>query len=430
MRILTSGALAALVALSACGEKETILQGARESILPETAVAIANSAPALNLSGARTNASWTHRMGESDHSITHPALAARLNEVFAVQFGAAVGKGTRISADPIVAGGRVFVMDAASQVVALTTGGQPIWTRALVPPYDTATQASGGGIAYGDGKVFATSGFGELTAIDPATGRVLWTQDLDAPGGSAPTVRDGLVYIAARDGTAWAINTETGRIAWTLRGAPGVTSFGAGVGPAVTGDLAIMPFPGGELRAVFAKGGLARWSSVVAGGRTGYAATLFSDITADPVVSGNTVYAGNIAGRAAAVDLGNGETRWSIPMAAKGPMQPAGNSVFLVNDLNQLVRVSAATGDVIWQIDLPKYAETRRNNRYYAHFGPILAGGRLIVASSDGVLRQFDPRSGSLVGSYQLSAPAAALPAVAGGVLYVVTTDAKLHAFR
>lgn len=430
MRILTSGALAAAVLLSACGEKEEILPGAREAILPETALSVANSAPALSLAAARTNASWTHRMGEADHSISHPALAARLTEIFSVGYGAGVGRGTRISADPVVAGGRVFVMDAAAHVVALSAAGQPLWTRPLVPPFDNAQQASGGGIAFGDGKVFATSGFGELTAMDPATGRVLWTQDLDAPGGSAPTVRDGLVYVAARDGTAWAIDTDTGRIAWTQRGAPGQASFGAGVGPAVTGELAIMPFPGGELRAVFAKGGLARWSSVVAGGRTGFASTIISDLTADPVVSGDSVYGGNIAGRAAAISLGSGETRWSIPMAAKGPMLPAGNSVFWVNDLNQLVRVSAATGDVIWQIDLPKYAETRRNNRYFAHYGPILAGGRLIVASSDGVLRQFDPRSGSLVGSYQLSAPAAALPAVAGGVLYVVTTDAKLHAFR
>lgn len=369
-------------------------------------------------------------MGEADHAIAHPAFGTRADEVFVTQFGAGEGRGTRITADPIVAGGRVFVMDARASVVALSAGGEPIWTRALVPPFDRATEASGGGLAYGGGKLFATSGFGELTALDPSTGRVLWTQDLDAPGGAAPTVRDGLVYVAGRNGTGWAIDTENGRIRWTLQGAPGQASFGAGAGPAVTGDLAIMPFPGGELRAVFAKGGLPRWSSVVAGGRVGYAANIISDITGDPVVSGNTVYSGNVAGRAAAIDLATGETKWSIPFAAKAPMLPAGNSVFFVSDLNQLVRVDAATGDPIWQVNLPRFARTRRANRLYAHYGPILAGGRLYVASSDGLLRQFDPRSGNLTGAAALEAPAAAMPAVAGGIMYVVTTDGKLHGFR
>ncbi len=35
----------------------------------------------------------------------------------------------------------------------------------------------------------------------------------------------------------------------------------------------------------------------------------------------------------------------------------------------------------------------------YAHYGPVLAGGRLVVASSDGLLRFFSPTDGSLVGT-------------------------------
>ena len=65
-----------------------------------------------------------------------------------------------------------------------------------------------------------------------------------------------------------------------------------------------------------------------------------------------------------------------------------------------------------------------------AHFGPVLAGGRLIVASSDGLIRAFDPASGALAGSVELPGGAASAPAVAGGVLYVVTKDGKLRAFR
>ncbi|MBC7142188.1 MAG: PQQ-binding-like beta-propeller repeat protein, partial [Rhodobacteraceae bacterium] len=59
-----------------------------------------------------------------------------------------------------------------------------------------------------------------------------------------------------------------------------------------------------------------------------------------------------------------------------------------------------------------------------------LAGGRLVVASSDGLIRSFDPTSGALLSSVELPNGAASAPAIAGGVLYVVTKDGKLRAFR
>jgi len=72
----------------------------------------------------------------------------------------------------------------------------------------------------------------------------------------------------------------------------------------------------------------------------------------------------------------------------------------------------------------------RRRRGIFAHYGPVLAGGRLIVASSDGVLREADPASGRLLRETPLGAPAAADPVVAQGTLYVVTADGRLHALR
>jgi outer membrane protein assembly factor BamB len=66
----------------------------------------------------------------------------------------------------------------------------------------------------------------------------------------------------------------------------------------------------------------------------------------------------------------------------------------------------------------------------FAHFGPVVAGGRVIVASSDGVLRVFDPVSGALTGQVELPNGAASAPVVAGGVLYVIDRDGTLRAFR
>jgi outer membrane protein assembly factor BamB len=132
------------------------------------------------------------------------------------------------------------------------------------------------------------------------------------------------------------------------------------------------------------------------------------------------------------VNADTGLTVWSARDGALSPVAVAGGSVFLVNDEDQLVRLSAATGEDIWRVDMPYFTKDKdkRRRAIVAHYGPVLAGGRLILASSDGLIRAFDPASGALVATVDLPGGAASAPAVAGGVLYVVTADGKLRAFR
>ena len=113
-------------------------------------------------------------------------------------------------------------------------------------------------------------------------------------------------------------------------------------------------------------------------------------------------------------------------------MLPAGNSVFLVNDQAQLLRLDASTGGRVWAQKLPYFTKqiVRKQSRVWNHYGPVLAGNRLYLASSDGYLRVFDPASGALVGTAEIPGGAAAAPAVAGQTLYVVTHDGQLIAYR
>ncbi len=418
-----------LVFLVACSERDVILPGAREAVRPGDGV---NTSAPISLPAARANANWTHRNGEADHKISHPALAG-LNQIFAVDIGDGDSRRARITADPIVANGVIYTLDARARVTATATSGAPVWVADVQPGNDNRADASGGGLAYGDGRVFVTSGYGEVTALDAASGGTLWTQDLDAPGTSAPTVQGDLLYVVGRDSTAWAIEVSNGRVRWQKTGTPSVSGFSGGAGPAVSGDLAVLPFDSGEVVAAFPQGGLQRWSTVISGARAGAASAILTDIGGDPVIDGGRVYVGNATGRTAAIDAFSGERIWTATEGAVSPVWPAGGSVFLINDISQLVRLDAATGDSIWRTELPAFEEGgsfRQRRSVFANYGPVLAGGRLIVASSDGQIRAFDPRSGALVGNAALPGGAASQPAVAGGTLYVVTKAGQLVAFR
>lgn len=427
-------AVAGFGMLMGCSDPEIRLPGERLDLrgAPVASVQDGNVARPISLPAAQMNASWSQRNGGAAHRIAHPSLSANLTQIFAVNIGAGNSRRARITADPVVSAGRVFTMDAAGQVVASTTGGAAIWARDLSPPLDAPREASGGGLAAGNAVVIASTGFGQVVAMDPATGGVFWRQDLDAPGTSAPTIAGDLAYVIARDGRAWALDLSSGRIRWTHSGNPAPTNYAGGAGAAVAGDIAIFPLTNGEVLATFPEGGLRRWSTNVTGARPGQAAATLSDLASDPVIDGNRVYVGNVSGRVAALSLANGDRIWTATDGAVSPVWPAGGSVFLVNDLSQLVRLDAADGTAIWRVQLPGFVETRERRQHtrFAHYGPILAGGRLIVASGDGVIRQFDPISGGLVGMVELPGGAASAPVVAGGVLYVVSQNGQLHAFR
>nr|WP_272911571.1 PQQ-like beta-propeller repeat protein [Loktanella sp. M215] len=422
----------ALATLTACGEKDIILPGVREPIRSD--MAEVNSARPISMPAAQFNASWSHRNGAADHTVMQPALAAQLSQIFAVNIGEGDDKSARITADPVVSGGLVYTLDARSHVTAVTTGGAPVWTADITPPTDMHTDASGGGLAIGSGLLVVSTGYGTLTALDPATGGTVWVQELNAPGTSAPAVMGDLIYVVSRDSTAWAIDVANGRIRYQVNGIPSDTSYGGGAGPAVSADLAVFPFPSGEVTGVFPEGGIQRWSQIVSGDRPGQAYGTLTDIAGDPVIDGDRVYVGNFTGVTVAIDAASGERIWTAGEGASGPVWPAGDSVFMVNDLNELVRLDAADGSAIWRVALPDLKEQKgffnRQSTVFANYGPILAGGRLIVASSDGLLRSFDPTSGALVSSVPLPGGAASTPAVAGGVLYVVTKTGQLLAFR
>ena len=218
-----AGLLAALTA--GCGERDVILTGERSEIREGMAPFVNQVAP-VNDAVPRVNAAWSQRNGGPDHKIAHPALAANLTQVLAVNIGEGDSRRARITAEPVVAGGVIYTLDARARVTATATSGAPVWAVDVTPGRDRATDASGGGVSVAGGRVFVTTGFGELTALDAATGRALWTQDLDAPGTSAPTILGDLVYVVARNSAAWALDVTTGRTQWQINGIPSARGAG------------------------------------------------------------------------------------------------------------------------------------------------------------------------------------------------------------
>ena len=430
-------AVALSIALAACGQGEAILQGERLDIsaaapglmlAPATAPATPFAPPSQVAHGA-----WTHTNGTPAHAIQHPALSANPILVWSTRVGSGDSRGNRITAAPVGAGGLVYTLDSQAGVAAVdAASGGLVWQADVSTPSDPSSDASGGGLALSSGTLYVTSGFGTLTALDARTGGTRWTQDLDAAATGAPTTEGDLVYAVSRDGLGWAVETSNGRVRWQVDGIGDAAGVTGPAGPAVSGRSVFFPFGAGDIVAALQDGGTRLWGAAVVGARDGRAYFELDDITGTVVADGGTLYAGNATGRIVALDTTTGERIWTAQDGAVGPVWPAGGSVFAVTDAGAAIRLDAATGAKMWSTDLPTFTATRERRRkgVVAHYGPVLAGGRIWIASSDGVLRGLDPSTGALVSQLTLPAGAASAPVVINRVMYLMDERGHLNALR
>ncbi|MCC6006968.1 MAG: PQQ-binding-like beta-propeller repeat protein [Rhodobacteraceae bacterium] len=437
-------ALALVSGLAAC-ERQVFLPGERFDVrtpLVQTITDADGTSPAaraaqadrelpVSLGAARNLSDWAQPHANTANNPGHLALSSAPSLLWSVDIGAGNSRRARISADPVVASGRIFTLDSQGQVSAVSPGGEVLWSRSLVPAGTTPEAASGGGLSFGAGRLFVVTSLGRLHALDPETGNEAWAQRLDAPAAGAPTVSGNTVYVVNRRNEAFAIDAGNGRIRWQVSSAPVAGFFQGGASPAFAGGSVIFPFGSGELVA-YSSGGALLWSAGLADGRDGAARASITDVSSDPVVAGGTVYAANQAGQIVALERGSGQVRWAAREGAYSPAVPVGNAVFAVTDRAELVRLDARTGQRVWLAELPGYTtdRPRRIRDITPHYGPLLAGGRLLIASGDGVMRFFDPVSGAAAGQVALPGGAASHPVIVGGTLYIVTGDGRLSAFR
>ncbi len=431
--------LSAGLALGGCAKKEKPLQGVRLDLRAVTGQktagadtqAAAVAVTQLKLPAPQNYSQWTHKNGDTAHQVSNPALGVTLTHLWSQKIGTGNGKKNHISSDPIIAQGRIFTLDASGHVRAFGLTGAPQWSKDLSPAWDKGKSVSGGGLAYGNGVLVATTGSGEVIAIDPASGAVKWRQRTNAAIPSAPVVINGEAIAVTLDNKAIALDLITGRIRWQIQSGGSVTGLAGSGAPAALGDFVALPFASGELVGANTSTGARVWSAAVSGGRKGLARGIVGAISGDPVISGKTVYAANQFGRLISIDMKTGARNWTVNDGSYSPVWVAGGAVFVVTDGFKLKRLSAATGAEIWAVKLPGYLKQgKRQKTAYVYYGPVMAGNRLIVAGSDGNTRSFNPSTGAALGVVKIQGGAASQPAIVNGVMYILSGNGQLQAFK
>jgi outer membrane protein assembly factor BamB len=278
--------------------------------------------------------------------------------------------------------------------------------------------------------VFATTGYGIAAAFDAATGKELWRQSLGEPLRGAPSVYGNRVYVLTIDNQLFALNAETGETAWNVSGTVEVAGLLGAAAPAVAQDTVVVGFSSGELNALRAENGRTVWADALA--RTGRSTAMaaLSDIDASPVIDRGRVYAIGHGGRMAALELATGQRVWERNFAGTSTPWVVGEFVYIVTLEGEVMCLTRREGKIRWVRALDRYKNPKKKSDPIQWSGPILAGDRLFLVSSNQQMVAMSPLTGEVLSTEKLKARAFLGPIVADNTLYVLTDDGKLTAWR
>lgn len=376
------------------------------------------------------NPDWPQAGGYANHAMYHIEVGDRLAPAWSNSIGHGSTDDERLIVQPIVAEGHVFAMDPENNISAFDAKtGAEIWS-VDVTPEDEDDGHFGGGIGYEFGRIIATTGFGQVIALDAKNGNILWRRDFNTPFRTAPTLRGGRVFAVSVINQLEVLAADDGRTLWTHSGIEETASILGGASPAVDGNVVVVAYSSGELFALRVENGRELWSTSLTTQRRSNVVTTLSAIRGRPIIDRGIVIAISNAGLIAGIDLRTGRRIWEREIGGMESPWVAGDYIFLLSNSSDLLALGRTTGRIYWVTSLPQWEDPEDRVKRILWTGPILASDRLILAGSNGEALSVSPYTGKILGSEAMPDRVSVAPIVADRSIYFLSDDAELVAYR
>ncbi len=314
---------------------------------------------------------------------------------------------TPVYASPAIgADGTIYALDNIALLAAFRPDGFDKWAWLPEGFFDIA---DGGAIAVdSDGTLYFGTYSGDFYAVD-VRGKGKWRYTTGGEIWAAPALAaDGTIYVKSSDDQLYALNPD-GTLKWKFT---------------IPGDTYSAPVVGADGTIYIASGGDAALYALTPDGTQKWRANLDATVYASPAIGADgTLYLGNYDGRFFAIRP-DGTERWRFdthsPLSGSAAIDARGVVYFGSYD-KKLYALDAATGAKRWD-----YA----TGDIIRATCPVIADdGTIYIGSDDGFIHALNP-DGTLRRTYATGGAILAAPILAAGRLYVASSDAKLHAFE
>jgi len=434
-------ALALLASLGGCGlfghhvdrGPRTAVLGNRVSVLNTGSEAVADPSLAdvpVVVPEPAVNDSWTQPGGNATKTMGDPALPLALHPGWSTRIrGGDITQ--RIGATPVIAEGKLYIIDADAVVEAFDarTGARQ-WQTPLDSNRRDLAVRFGGGVSYDGGHIYATTGRGDAAALDAKTGKLLWKVRPGGPLRGAPGIGGGNIYVLTQDNQIFALKPDTGETVWTVSATLETSGVFGVAAPASAQGTVVAGFSSGELSALRYENGRIVWQDQLSRTAISTSVSAISDIDASPVIDDGKVYAIGQGGRMVAIDLVSGQRLWELVIGGINTPWLAGEWLFVVTDEAKLMCIARTTGKIRWISQLPRYRDPKKKDKPIEWYGPVLAGGRLLLVNSRGQLVNASVADGKIGTSIKAGKGFYLPPVVANNMLYLIDIKGRLSTWH
>ncbi|NCO03996.1 MAG: PQQ-binding-like beta-propeller repeat protein [Alphaproteobacteria bacterium] len=408
------------------GDRISILDLERELINAENTEDASN----IVIPAVYKNMFWPQAGGYPSHIMQNMAFTANApKRIWTADIGDGSGR-IPLTAQPIVADGKVFTLDTRSNLSAyIAASGKRLWQASVKSPLEDE-EVIGGGIAFSDGTLYVTAGYNEVLAINPNSGEIVWRAATIAPSRAAPTIMQGRVFVSLLNNSVIALNAGNGALIWEYNSIGESAGLLGAASPAADNDIVVPGLSSGDILALRVENGAVAWQdnlsrSLRLGGISGLA-----DIRALPVIDGEIILGISFGGKMAAIDKRTGNRLWQRDITGKEMPWIAGDVVYVLTSENEVIAMNKITGAIFWMTALKKFENAEKREDPIIWTGPVMAGSRLILAGSGGRVAEINPLNGEMIREWKSGKNVRIAPIVANEILYLLGEDGTLLAYQ
>jgi outer membrane protein assembly factor BamB len=412
---------------------KTAVLGERIPVLTSTTDAEVDPALAtvpVAVPAPEVNDAWAQPGGNAAKTPGNVSLAPALSRAWTT----AIGKSTpqaRFAAAPVIAGKRAYVIDTNAVVHAIDLdSGRKLWTSALSAKKKERPSRFGGGVSVDGDRLYATDGLGDAAALDAATGKILWKVRPAGPLRGAPAIGGGNAYVVTQDNQLFALSQDKGAVVWTVSATLENSGVFGVAAPAIGQGTVVAGFSSGELTALRYENGRVVWQDQLSRTSISTSVASISDIDASPIIENGRVYAIGQGGRMVAMDLIGGQRLWELNIGGIETPALGGDWLFVITDEAKIYCIAKNSGKIRWITQLPRFIDPKSKNKPIGWNGPVLAGGRLILTSTRGILANVAVADGAIQSQVKAGKSFFLAPVVANNTLLTLDVAGNIAAWR
>ena len=343
-----------------------------------------------------------------------PTLSVK--EAWSRNIGKGAGK-SGIRVRPTLAEGKLYTAGVDGDLNAFdAASGRQIWSKNV-----DFRLVGGPGVA---GDLLVVGGLdGDVLAFDAHSGAERWKARVSAEVVAAPAIGQGMVFVRCNDGRVYALDAGDGKQRWIYDRAtvPLLSLRGTGA-PVLAGDALLSGSDAGKVVALRTTDGAAIWEQALTSGEGRTELERLSDVDGELTIDGDVVYAAAYRGQVQAMSVANGRQIWSRSLSSYTNIGVSASQVYAVDSDSAVWALDRTSGSSMWKQDALEH-------RWLS--GPAVQGDYVVVGDLEGYVHWLSISDGKEAARQRLSKkPIQATPVVTGDLVIVEDIDGKVGAYR